>query len=363
MDDVTADLILTLQLQDLSTIHESQQQGENRQGENAADANTAVRLYIEELRTNAAIMSDQRFGRIVAESEDDQQLEPPPTATPEFDGLCARLTSNAVQGFDSEGLCAGYELSEGSVENESTASLVNESTNEFEFTIEGSKESQSTATCVASSVESPLTLQEGAGEGTSIFGMVRSFFGRFKKTQDIPDDEPADAASNVQTTIDCVACGDGMEERDLLLASCGDYYCRGCLSTLFNHATHDEALFPPRCCRREIDIASASQFLSDELTARYETRAVEFRTLDRTYCYDTACGSFIPPHNIDGDKATCGRCNETTCRICNSAAHEEDCPDDPALVTFMEAATAAGYQRCQQCKRMIELDVGCYHMT
>ncbi len=365
MDNLTEDLILTLQLEDLSNILENQQGREEAQGEITADANAAVRLYFDELRTNAVILSDRRFGGTVGEAEDpDEQLEiQHTTAIPAFDDLRARLASNAVQGSDSEGLSTGNEISEGSVETESEASPRNEPTNEMEFTSEGSTESQSTTTYMASSVEGPLTLQEGTGEGSSIFGIARSFLGLFKKTQDIPDDEPSDDVFDIQIIIDCVACGDGIEERERFIASCGDYYCRGCISTLFNHATHDESLFPPRCCRREIDIASARPFLNDELAARYEMKAVEFRTLDRTYCHDTVCGSFIPPENIDGDKATCIRCNEATCRICKSAAHEEDCPDDPALVSFMEAATAAGYQRCQQCKRMIELAVGCYHIT
>ena len=92
-------------------------------------------------------------------------------------------------------------------------------------------------------------------------------------------------------------------------------------------------------------------------------KAVEFGSLIRTYCYDTGCGDFITPQDINGDKATCARCTKITCTICKSAAHEDDCPDDPALVSLMEAATAAGYQQCRQCKRMIELFMGCNHIT
>lgn len=70
MDDATADLVFTLQLQDLSDVYESQKRRGDTEGEVVSDVNTAVSLYIEELRISATILSDQRFGRTIAEADE-----------------------------------------------------------------------------------------------------------------------------------------------------------------------------------------------------------------------------------------------------------------------------------------------------
>lgn len=43
--------------------------------------------------------------------------------------------------------------------------------------------------------------------------------------------------------------------------------------------------------------------------------------------------------------------------------HRNDCPSDPALQATLSLATNQGWQRCYKCKAMVELDLGCYHMT
>lgn len=52
-----------------------------------------------------------------------------------------------------------------------------------------------------------------------------------------------------------------------------------------------------------------------------------------------------------------------TCTVCKSVAHENDCPEDPALEGLMAAAAVAGYQQCYRCRRLVELALGCNHIT
>lgn len=161
----------------------------------------------------------------------------------------------------------------------------------------------------------------------------------------------------------CVVCHEEKHFFDIMTAPCGHDYCRACIAELFQLATTDESLFPPRCCRQEIELDLAYQFLNTELSTRFAEKAKEFRTLNRTYCVASACSKFLLPTEIEGDVATCPACLERTCTVCKSAAHDGDCPNDTALQQVIQAATDMGWQRCYSCRRMVELAHGCNHMT
>lgn len=161
----------------------------------------------------------------------------------------------------------------------------------------------------------------------------------------------------------CTACEEARASELLITTPCGDSYCARCVRELFDLAMNDESLFPPRCCRQPITLSLVKEFLDEDQIQLFEDKTIEYATTGRTYCHDTCCGKFIPPSNIDGEKATCKRCGLQTCAGCKSAAHEGDCPYDANYALLMETAEAAGYRVCYQCKRLVELNFGCNHIT
>lgn len=66
---------------------------------------------------------------------------------------------------------------------------------------------------------------------------------------------------------------------------------------------------------------------------------------------------------IEDEVAACFECKCTTCTICKSRSHTGDCPNDTATQQLLAIAHTNGWKRCRSCKRMIELDHGCNHMT
>ena len=295
MDDATADLILSLQLQDLYELQEGcEGKGKGKEDQVISDMIVAIELSIEELQRTATTFSDQHLGRTIGEADDSDGELPisTDTATPSFNEILSRFsTLNLKETCEQVSVCH-----HNAAEDSSSCSQHN------------------------------ITLPAGTIES-------------------------------------CCACGDGFSLPDLIQAPCNHYYCSNCIATVFNNASRDESDFPARCCRPEISIDLVQTLLGNDLTSRYKEKSLEFRTHVRTYCHDNACNQFIPPDNIEGDKATCVKCNKVTCKICKSAGHDNDCPEDPELPSFMEAAAAAGFRQCRQCNRMIELNTGCNHMT
>ena len=160
----------------------------------------------------------------------------------------------------------------------------------------------------------------------------------------------------------CVSCTEKFRAHHLITALCGDHYCKTCIGRLYDLAMKDESLFPPRCCRQPIPLGIATPLLTSAQVQTFLEKRDEFNTPNRIYCHNTICGAFVTPGNVSGEKAMC-TCGELTCIVCKAAAHEGDCPEDPAYASLMAVASAEGYQTCPQCKRLVELSIGCNHMT
>ncbi|OQO12950.1 hypothetical protein B0A48_02414 [Cryoendolithus antarcticus] len=154
-----------------------------------------------------------------------------------------------------------------------------------------------------------------------------------------------DAADRANWTV-CVACNDHGQN---FVPECRHPYCGDCLGHVFTQAMNDENLFPPRCCQREIALQDARPMLKGELATQFEAKAVEYRTLDRTYCSNMQCGAFIPPDpttsGLFGIRyARCLQCSQFTCKGCKNVYHYGPCAVDIGLEQLR--ATAQGEVAC-----------------
>lgn len=288
MDDATADLVLTLQFEDLCDLRE-QHFGETTNG-GSVDAEIALQIYQDQLREQANLVSDHLYSRKIEEADGlgSPPASPLPSATPRFNEAYNKARSRSVDPV------------------------------------------------LSAPVESDFPDSDTSHDGRT---------------------------TDRQPTLPCVICGDARAKDDLMTAPCGDKYCTHCINELFILSSQDESLFPPRCCQKEITLGHTGRFLESAVYDGFEQKSEEFSTTNRTYCFNSDCGAFISPNDVDGDRAACKVCLETTCAVCEAAIHDGDCPQDPAVQSMMKASADAGFQQCYSCKRMIELEHGCFHMT
>ncbi|KAK8186656.1 hypothetical protein BC567DRAFT_154388, partial [Phyllosticta citribraziliensis] len=162
----------------------------------------------------------------------------------------------------------------------------------------------------------------------------------------------------------CAACLEDKKYFECASTPCGHYYCADCIEHLFLDAVKDETLYPPRCCRTEIPLDSVRKFLSLRTERDFIRKAPEWETKNRTYCARPTCSAWIRPYLIRNDIADCPSCRSRTCTICKAGAHgDRDCPQDKETQQLLEMAQDNQWQRCNQCRRLISLESGCYHMT
>lgn len=166
---------------------------------------------------------------------------------------------------------------------------------------------------------------------------------------------------------ECISCGAHFQHSlgSVLEAPCGHHYCHGCLNRLVDAALKDDSLFPPRCCSQAIPL-DGQPFLSAKQSLLCIEKQREMETVDRTYCHKVGCSKFIW---VEGESSAesvlvCPACEARTCSLCKGADHKnEECPNDTHAQMVLALAKENKWQRCFKCRSVVELDIGCNHMS
>ena len=327
VDDATANLIIQLQREDVEEL-QSSDKGKSRESD-VSDADLAMITFQEDLRQRSAVLNDRCMSRSLAQAViTDSAL---------LTDIVAREDAIANDRLVAERLNSGEEIGSGTAEHVGDPD------------VDDLLIARLTALYVSGTEGDSHTPAANEDEQTA-------------------RGESSRWAASRENTLDralhqCASCGDHKRTFETFRAPCQHYYCQECLTELFELSTTDEMLFPPRCCRQEIPLTSVRLYLTGELVQRFQNKIVEFQTSDRTYCSRPTCSAFITPEDITGERAKCTSCFTVTCTICKGTNHDGDCPADTATQQMLEAAREQGWQRCYNCRRVVELDVGCNHMT
>lgn len=159
----------------------------------------------------------------------------------------------------------------------------------------------------------------------------------------------------------CAFCRESIDGPQILVP-CGHFWDVECLVDLFRAATVDETLFPPRCCQQPILLDIVQHYLGAEMLVTFNRISIEFSTIDRVYCHRPTCSAFICPATETPSTQICPKCFEQTCGRCKEQAHHgASCTIDDAPILAM--AKEEGWARCPGCKHLVELTIGCYHIT
>ncbi|KAF2271822.1 uncharacterized protein EI97DRAFT_243970 [Westerdykella ornata] len=170
--------------------------------------------------------------------------------------------------------------------------------------------------------------------------------------------------------IECIACrSDDIPARKAAKLKCGHYMCRSCLRRVFTLSLTKPELMPPKCCTSAaIPMKHVEHLFDDQFKATWNRKLKEFSTSDRIYCPNKGCGEWIEPSKIKKDMtgrkyARCDYCHTHVCAKCNRKFHRTRCSVDLEVDEVNRMAKEKGWQRCYNCKNMVELKDGCNHMT
>ena len=170
----------------------------------------------------------------------------------------------------------------------------------------------------------------------------------------------------------CWVCPKQLTSGDRILLPCGHHHCRSCFESLLLDGIQDESLFPPRCCKQIPETLIAAE-MSRGFMCRYKAKKIEFETRnsDRVYCCNQQCAAFLGAKFlvVKALDRICKQCGTGTCIRCRGAAHTQGkdhnvtCFEGETNQSFADSAHQAGYERCFNCQRLVELNAACNHMA
>jgi hypothetical protein len=182
----------------------------------------------------------------------------------------------------------------------------------------------------------------------------------------------------------CTSCMETIKGIQIC-APCGHSYDKECIADLFQASTRDSTLFPPRCCRQQIPVDLVRPHLSVHFLSQFEAKMKENSTVNRVYCANPTCSQFLGPQVMETGwwyglkKYTCPAtgCQTITCGSCKQKIGKDNgdagavaaatavhvCNKNQVDQPVFALGKREGWVQCPGCGQMIELQMGCYHMT
>ncbi|KAL9577196.1 MAG: hypothetical protein Q9212_006520, partial [Teloschistes hypoglaucus] len=191
--------------------------------------------------------------------------------------------------------------------------------------------------------------------------------GMFKMLRRSKDAAPT--AAPEPETHECTSCFDDIPSEEAIAVPCRHKYCASCFSQLVATALQNEDHFPPKCCLQEVPRGIIRKYLPRNELSSFDNKALEYSVAigSRYYCARPECAKWIDTKKtrIRDGALVCPHCNNSMCTICRGPEHPagQDCPQDFGLDATLQQAERAGWRRCYNCRALVELDMGCRHIT
>ena len=194
----------------------------------------------------------------------------------------------------------------------------------------------------------------------------KGFLGRFLPTR--KGKEPEQGTREFAILGECTGCFEDIDLKEVAVLPCRHSYCSNCFNHFIKTSLSSETTFPPKCCLQEVPRRILAAHLDTKAMAIYEAKSLEFAIAigNRYYCAAPECAKWIDPRRAktSNGELECSHCTMKMCTTCRGAGHgaSQNCPRDFGLDATLREAELRGWQRCYNCRAMVELDTGCRHM-
>jgi hypothetical protein len=168
-------------------------------------------------------------------------------------------------------------------------------------------------------------------------------------------------------------CGICYEEVTLPWSLPGDQhshvYCRGCVLDYVNalvvEGKVDKIACPGVTCElvfHEIDVETLVDSVTFEKYQRFKLRNDLMKDPNLRWCSEPNCTGYMKG-SASSPQMACPVCNSAHCFLCGSKWHPDQSCDQIQDKEYKAWANQHEVQLCPQCKRPVEKNAGCNHMT
>ncbi|GMH36213.1 hypothetical protein BSKO_04081 [Bryopsis sp. KO-2023] len=181
--------------------------------------------------------------------------------------------------------------------------------------------------------------------------------------------------------IECKICLEKVDEDSTYgIKSCSHAFCMACLEQHVKHSVSSRK-FPvvcpwPECTKNMLDTECINLLDSEDMTRKFLEMKTELSIpeKDRLYCPNPRCSTLLIVEEVNRNfPVDCPGCSNLICVRCKAMwhhgltcnqykrlPHEMRVPEDKSLFTL---AKRKQWRQCKKCQRMIELSLGCHHIT
>ena len=167
----------------------------------------------------------------------------------------------------------------------------------------------------------------------------------------------------------CGICQVAVETDNLLILECNDQYCKTCFSEYLKIRISESQVLVMPCpnheCRTQITEHLIKLNVSEELFSKYN----KFKKVEELcmqpflrWCPKLDCEGY-DIGKIDDAKLKCNKCSIVYCFYCSEAWHGKKKCKNRADKQLDKFAKTHGLKFCPNCKRKVEKNLGCDHMT
>jgi E3 ubiquitin-protein ligase RNF144 len=164
-----------------------------------------------------------------------------------------------------------------------------------------------------------------------------------------------------ESEIECDAHGCAVAASLIMKLVCSHVYCHECVTKLFNDCVHkDRFQYPPRCCGEAMPFSKCHLFLPTNLVKDVE--AVHAGLERKT---PGTAPSVLICLKLRTSREASVRAQNVKQRHARhvSSGNMRIYPEDPHDQAVKKVAEKAGWQKCSECDRVVQLEIGCFHIT
>lgn len=187
--------------------------------------------------------------------------------------------------------------------------------------------------------------------------------------------------------VECPVCCEEKEQSEMIKLTCSHRFCADCMM-MYTKGKIQTSQVPIRCpelrCKYRISVRELKTFLPLACHEWLERDTAVVDVLEEIYCPFPNCSAPLSPSQClpsgeslssqsDVNCIECPECSRFICIHCGVPWHASmTCEEyqilpvdegDEGEITLHRLAQNNRWRQCQQCRRIIELTQGCYHMT
>ncbi|KAK6506788.1 hypothetical protein TWF481_005248 [Arthrobotrys musiformis] len=186
-------------------------------------------------------------------------------------------------------------------------------------------------------------------------------------TQDWEEDAPTTSASGSlkrykeELSSICNICNEPYQNYAVFTLKCNHRYCVECLRNHILHSLSQPGSELPRCCGEALPLTFAGEILMENELNQLMDRRDAQESSKQISC--VGCKKDLLQGSIKDNSAYCIDCAKFTCIHCGKDLHDGICPEDKDMAMLLETAKKEGWSKCGKCNHLVELTMGCFHMT